>query len=84
MLGINVSSLLLLHYHFLHAVRIVKAVRRAIASRNTRDAEHSTLLHVRHIDDDEQLLVCRAPLQYEIRNNWLRAFKLPADQKQAS
>ena len=62
MLGINVSSLLLLHYHSLHAVRIVKAVRRAIASRNTRDAEHSTLLRVRHMDDDEQLLVARVAI----------------------
>ncbi len=59
-LGIDVSSLLLLHCHSLRAVRLVKAVRRAIASRNTRDAEHSTLLRVRHMDDDEQLLVYRA------------------------
>ena len=77
MLGIDVSSLLLLHCHSLHAVRLVKAVRRAIASRNTRDAEHSTLLRVRHIDDDEQLLVFRAALQYEISQQLATCLQAP-------
>ena len=63
MLGTDVSSFLLLHYHSLHTIHHAKVVRRAIASRNTRAAEHLSLLRVLRKDNDEQLLVFRSAVQ---------------------